>query len=488
MLTTNTMRYGTDTFSFRKQAMITDNKGIDATKATSVNGFDITGSQPDSCSRYAVFKVDGTYYKLTIASGAATLTAVATQTPTIDSVLAEGNTAAELATVTSIPGFVGKTIYPVLVLDAPGDATVMPTFGFDLKLVSNQDQYSKDDYSAEYTLASSDVSIVSVTADTTTTGNGMAAVLVSLKQSGTWSGWMSLIAAKGQKGSDIKFKTTYTVNALGGEDTAKVNKVAVIYCSGNSTISGDTADILTITQDYENGIGFAECLVKHKKLMDAQIRSYVSLRSAPKKREMIPIGIGNGETQTVKVGIKDGQGNIVPDTGINHNTLSVQFDGKPNFGYGYNTETSEVTFTAETGVAVTASYEHGWESETWVEMSKATTQVYNDTGYYGTKFEYEVPSTVAGKTISNMKAVLYRPSGTVTDETIGTATGQRQLIVLPHFAKKESIVCTGSWSYDDSSRILTVVDNKGSAIKISYNWLAETHEVYGLTAGWAEAE
>ena len=487
MLTTNTIRYGTDNFQFRKQALIYG-VALNGADITAAEGFNIYGAQPDGCNRYAIFKVDGVYNKLSIANGVATLSPVATQTPTIDSVLSEGNTAAELATVTSIPGIVGKMIYPALVNDAPGDAAVLPTFGIELKKRNNQDQYQKEDSSPEYHLANTDVDVVSVTADITTTGQGSATVQASLKQSGTWSGWMSLIAAKAQKGSDIKFKTTYTVNALGGEDTAKVNKVAVIYCAGNNTVSGDTADILTITQDYENGIGFAECLVKHKKLMDAEIRSYVSIRSAPKKREMIPIGIGNGETQTVKVGIKDGQGNIVPDTGINHNTLSVQFDGKPNFGYGYNTETSEVTFTAETGVAVTASYEHGWESETWVEMSKATTQVYNDTGYYGTKFEYEVPSTVAGKTISNMKAVLYRPSGTVTDETIGTATGQRQLIVLPHFAKKESIVCTGSWSYDDSSRILTVVDNKGSAIKISYNWLAETHEVYGLTAGWAEAE
>lgn len=486
MLTTNTMRYGTDNFSFRKQAIIIDNKGLDATKATSVTGFNITGQQPDSCNRCAIFKVDGTYYKLSVAAGVATLTAVATQTPTIDSVLAEGNTAAELAAVTSIAGFVGKTIYPVLVNDAPGDAVVMPTFGLDLKLVSNQDQYSKDEYSAEYSLATGDVDIVSVTADTTTTGNGTAVVQAALKQSGAWSGWMPLINAKGQKASAIKYKATYTVSALGGADSAKVNKTVVIYCAGSSTVSGDTADILTITQNYDNALSFAECMVKHKALTDAQIKAFVAFRSAPKTRTMINVGTGNGSTQTVKLGVKDANGNLIADTGINHNTLTVQFDGKPAYNFGFNTEVSELTFTADTGVAVTATYEYGWEAETWAEMTAQVAQPYNDSGYYGTKFTYTLPSGSTDKTISDIKVQLYRPSGHVDNAAIGIATGQRQLFVLPHYAKKETIVCSGSWSYDDNSRILTVVAARDSQITASYDWLAETHEIYGLTAGWAE--
>lgn len=430
-----------------------------------------------------------TWFKLTSSNGVASMTTAApTQDLTVDSVLAEGNAVADLTGITSIPSFVGKSVYAAAAHVVPFGAAVAPALKLALKGHNNQDQYQWDEPSAEYHLADSDVSIVSVTADTATTGQASAAVTVSLKQNGTWSGWMSMIDTKDKKASDIKYKATYSVTKLDGTDTAKVNKVSVIYCAGTSTVSGDTAEILTITQNYDNSIGFAECLIKHKELMDAQIRSYVALRAAPKKRTMINVGTGNGKTQTVKLGIKDSQGNIVPDSGINHDTLAVQFDAKPTFGYGYNTEVSELTFTADNDVAVTASYEYGWEPETWVEMTKATTQPYNDTGHYGTKFEYEVPSGMDGKTISNMKTVLYRPSGTVTDEVIGTATGKKQLIVLPHFARKESIVCSGSWSYDDNSRILTVVDDKGNAIKISYSWIAETQEIYGLTAGWAEAE
>jgi len=427
-----------------------------------------------------------TWFKLNVASGVASMVAVATQTPTLDSVLSEGNAISDLTGVTSIPAFIGQQIYTAVALVAPFDATVMPTLSVALNGHNNQDQYQKDEISAEYILSTSNVSIVSVTADTTTAGSGTAAVQVALKQSGTWSGWMSMLAAKEKKASAIKYKATYTVTKLDGTDTAKVNKTEVIYCAGSSTVSGDTADILTITQNYDNALAFAECLVKHKALTDAQIKAFVAFRSAPKTRTMINVGTGNGSTQTVKLGVKDANGNVIADTGINHNTLAVQFDGKPAYNFGFNTEVSELTFTADTGAAVTTSYEHGWEAETWAEMTAQAAQPYNDSGYYGTKFTYALPSGSTDKTISDIKIQLYRPSDTVKDAVIGTATGQRQLFVLPHYAKKETIICSGSWSYDDNSRILTVVAAKDSQIVASYDWLAETHEIYGLTAGWAE--
>lgn len=482
-LNTNTMRYGTDTFSFRKQGLLLSKMPFNCSNVTSVEGFNLSGVQPADTNRRLAFKMDDVWYKLVVAAGTATLSELSTQTITIDSLLLEGNTVDELAAITSIVAFLGKQVYTAIALDAPPDAEVMPSLSIELKTRNNQDQFQQDELSAEYTLSNTtDISIVSITADTTATGQATVSIKVSLKQSGIWSGWMSLIAAKDQKASAIKYKATYTVSTLDGTDTAKVNKVSVIYCSGSANVSGDTAEILTKTQDYENGLSYIQCLVKHKALMDAQIKAYASYRPAPKKRTMINVGSGNGKTQTVTLGLAG-----VADTGINHNTLSVQFDGKSVFDYSYNTETSEVTFTAAESVAVTASYEYGWKAETWVEMTEQATQIYNDSGYYGTKFAYTLPSDLAeSQAISNVKVQLYRPSGTAKDVVLGTATGKRQLFVLPHFAKKETITCTGSWSYDDDNRILTVVADKDTEIKISYTWIAEAHEIYGLTAGWAE--
>lgn len=472
---TNTMRYGTDVFSFRRQGLIVSKTALNAVGTTDVEGFNIAGVQPADCDRRLLFEVDDVWYKLT-GDTTATLTQVATQSPTLDSVLAEGNTVAELTTITAIPGFVGKQIYPAIALDAPPDAAVMPTIQLVLKIRNNQDQFQRDELSAEYPLADQDVDIVSITADTTCTGLATVALMVSLKQSGTWSGWMTPLAAKGQKGSAIKYKATYTVSTLDGTDTAKLNRVSCIYCNGNAYVSGNTAELLTVTQDYENPLSYARCHVVHKKLMDAEIKAYVSFRQKPKSREMINIGTGNNERQLIQL----------TDTGINHNTLQIYYDGKPAYNYDYNTELSQVLCVATTGAAITASYSYGWEAETWLPMTHDGTQKCIDSGNYESSFCYELPSNVVDKSISVVKIELYRPEGQVTDAPLGTATGQKQLFVLPHFAKKETISCTGAFSYDDASRILTVVAAKDTAIKISYSWSAETHELNGLVSAWNE--
>lgn len=475
ILPINTMRYGTDTFSFRKQAMIISKAALNATGATDVEGFNIAGAQPEDCDRRLIFKIDDVWYKLT-GDASAALAEVATQSPTIDSVLEEGNTVADIMTITAIPAFVGKQIYPAIALDAPPDATVMPSLKLELKTRNNRDQFQKDELSAEYELADQDVDIVSVTPDITTTGQATAAVAVSLKQAGTWSGWMDTLAAKGQKGSAIKYKATYTVSTLDGSDTAKVNKVNCIYCNGNAYVSGNTAEILTITADYENPLAYVRCLVRHKKLMDAQIRAYVSFRDKPKFRNMLNIGTGNNERQLIQL----------KDTGINHNTLQVFYDTKPAYNYDYNTELSQLLCVAPEGASITASYSYGWEKEEWRQMQLQGIQKCIDSADYESNFSYELPSVVDNKSISVVKIELYRPEGKVENETLGIATGQKQVFVLPHFAKKETIVCTGAFSYDDNSRIFTVVADKGTAIQISYTWSAETHEVSGLVAAWNE--
>lgn len=472
---TNTMRFGWDTFSFRKQGLIESKTAFNCAGVTHVEGFNIKGVQPNDCNRNILFKIDGLYYKLTGETTAA-LKEVDTQTPTIESVLEEGNTIAELSAMTSIPDFLGKQIYIVIALDAPPDAEVMPSLGIELKTRNNQDQFQKEEISAEYKLADTEVNVVSVTFDSTCTGQAGATVMVSIKQRGEWSGWMTPITAKEQKGTAIKFKAVYTVTTLDGTDTAKVNHVSCIYCNSKSYVSGDIAEILTITQDYENPLSYVRAHVVHKKLMDAEIRAYVSFREKPKIREMLNLGTGTAERQLIQL----------EDTGINHNTLQVYFDGKPTHNFDYNTELRQILCIAPEGTAISASYQYGWEKEEWLLMANLDCQPKTDSGYYMTSFAYELPSAEDNKSISVVKVELYRPSGTVNDEKIGAGTGKKQLFVLPHFAKKETIKCTGSFSYDDNSRIMTVVAEKDSDIKVTYGWIAETHELSGLVAAWNE--
>ena len=69
---------------------------------------------------------------------------------------------------------------------------------------------------------------------------------------------------------------------------------------------------------------------------------------------------------------------------------------------------------------------------------------------------------------------------------LGTGTGDTQLFILPHAARKDTITCTGKWTYNDDTRQLLVQAEKGAEIKISYHWVAESQKVHAVAAGWAE--
>ena len=113
------------------------------------------------------------------------------------------------------------------------------------------------------------------------------------------------------------------------------------------------------------------------------------------------------------------------------------------------------------------------------------TQV-NNSGDYTSRYTYEVPDSEAEKTVTAVKFQLLRPEGKVKNKTIGTGTGKRQIIQLEHYAKKETIVCTGSWSYDYDSRLLTVIASEGESIDISYDYMAESPQLYSVMAGWTD--
>ena len=441
--------------------------------------FTVTGSIKISTSSTVTSVPE--WFKLNIASGVATMSMVTTQDLTVDSVLAEGNTVTELSSVTSIPEFAGKGVYYAVAFSAPSSSltqNLMPTLGISIVGSTGSDTFSYTETSAEYSLSNGDeVEVVSVTAETAVTGRASVVVTASLKQNGVWTEFMSLTSIKNLKASAVKYKAIHTVSVINGDDSSKVKSVSITYCSGSDVVSGDSAELITVTEEYNNGLSFVQCLVKHKALIDAQIKAYASFRSKPTTSTKVSIATGTGETQTV----------VLPVTGVNHNTLRLYANDVEMFDFGFNTETDSVTFTADKGAAITMSCESGWESESWNEMTNQGTQSYSDdTGVYATKFTYALPSGTTGKTVSNVKIVLYRPTGVATNVSLGKATGNRQFILLPHKMQKETMTCTGSWSYNEDEQILTVIADKDVEISYSGNWVAETAEVKGLTVGWAE--
>ena len=457
-------------------------KPLNLLDKTKVKGFTISGVQPANTNRKVAFKVDNKWNKLTT-EGA--LSPLPTQAITSDSVLAEGNTVSELTALTNVPSLSGKLVYPAIALYAGDGVTVMPTFGMTVKaeIDTTVDVYTKTSYSQEFVLHNElDVLIKSVNVDSDTKGNGKLTLKAryatfdeETAQIETWSNYVDLLSVINKKCHKLQIKADYRVSTTDGSDSATLNDVTITYAKEVVAKSDGTTDLVTLTQKFTNDLTYVHTYIKHKKLIDADLRAYVRLQKTPKKAEFKLIGYGTGARKTYKV----------IDEGINQDSLMVYVNGKAVYNFDFNTETSEITLVADVDVPINATYEFGWELFNYVEMQKGVSQV-NDSGAYTTEYSYTIPEHEGEYTVTAIKYELLRPEGKVTNEVIGVGTGKRQIIQLPHYARKETIVCNGKWSYDYDSKRLTVIAPADTDIVISYDWSAESPQVYAVMAGWAD--
>ncbi len=475
-------------FLLEKKGLITSKTSINLLNKSKVKGFTIAGIQPANTNRKVAFKVDNKWNKL---STEGALSPLPTQDITSDSVLAEGNTVSELTALTNVPSLVGKMVYPAFALYADSNATVMPTIGMTVKaeIDTTVDVYAKTDYSQEFVLHNSrDVLVKSITVDSNTKGNGKVTLKAryatfdetaiteeGAEQTETWSDYVDLLSVINVKCHKLQIKADYQVSITDGSESATLNDVIITYAKDVVAKADGTTDLVTLTEQFTNDLTYVHAYIKHKELIDADLKAYVRLQKTPKKAEFKLIGYGTGARKNYKV----------TDSGINQDSLMVYVNGKAVYDFDFNTETSEITLVADVDVPINATYEFGWELFNYVEMQKGVSQI-NDSGVYTTEYSYTIPEHEGELTVTAIKYELIRPEGKVADEVIGVGTGKRQIIQLPHFARKETIQCNGKWSYDYDSKRLTVIAPEGDNIVISYDWIAESPVVYGVMAGWAD--
>ena len=483
MLTTNTMRYGTDSFAFRKQALIFSRKALSGVGMTDIEGFEIQGTEPAGSSRRVIFKVNNMYYNLYVDDvGLAEPQLLVNQSPTIESVLSEGNTISDLNRVTSIPTWVEKEVYPVIALDAPPEATSseLPTIKLGLKVRSNNDQYSNDDISAIYDIKDDNgepSELIEIKADVTATSTAGAVVYFAVQEEegGEFSDWINIDDASGHKGIAIKYRVVYTVSEIGAGQSVKVNSISCQYCGTSSSVVTDAStELITKTMAYDINLSYAQCILRHKKILDASIEVYAKFISSTKTQELVNLGTGNGFEQVLSL----------PDNNIEAGSLVVFVNGAATTNFDFNTLSNEITITAPIGNTITATYSYGMESEQWHKLDLLTTQS-TDGFIYTSKFQAHCDVEEASQTAIMVK--IGRPTGTVENIVLGTGTGNKQLFVLKHYAKSESLVVNAnSFSYDENNKILSVVAPKGTTITASYDWIAESPEIYSMYCGWAE--
>lgn len=488
MIPNNTMRVGISPFSFQPRGLLTSKIPLDLSGQSNIKGFNIEGVEPAGSVRKAIFKVGDSYqYFPTITDSGE---AVPTQYPystSSDDILAYGTKLSDLARITSISNWDNVQVYPIIALQAvSSDSAQIPTAKIGIKAVADTDQLSKTEETAEYEFAANagnKASIIDVTAKTTVTGSAAISIRALLKNEDEWSSEYQLSELKNLEADAIKFRITYTVSALDSE-TAKVDQIQIRYTNGGSgAVAGSEAEIVSIEQNYENGLHFAQATVRHSKLIDGTISAFVSFRKQPLSRQLIEIGIGTGEVYTYNLKPSDQEEN---DKAIDQTSLRIFVDGVEKTGFNFNSGTSQVTLTVQQNSVVTASYNYQIEEEIWRQMELVIQEPYKQSGWYASRFEYAMPEDEEEKPIASVKFILDRPIGDVVNENLGTATGLTQTFVLPHKAKTETIkIPNASFSYDEDSQMLKVVANRGTELVLSYSWVAESQEIDGFTIGFA---
>ena len=475
--------------SFEKRALLISKSTYwDCTDKIAVTGFDITEFAPEGTKVRIMFKIgnkfgrvynDGSFLEFT-------------DPIDVTTVLKHGNTnAGLLAKLTDVPCFVGQKVYPIIALQATSDAVEMPSIKIGIKAISGSNVLTKIVESDPITLTDEATlpRIVSITPSTNCTGGGEVTVKVSLSEDGdNWTAFMELADAADQEALAVKFKFTYKVDTPNSIDSACVKFMTIAHTLGKMIVSGETADLYTVVQDYDIPLQMCHVTVRHSPLIDSQIEAYVNFMHAPKHRELLKIGTGNGALKEFVLG----ESATKPDLNIDASTIQLYVGPNPVTNFSYNSETSTVTFKATNTANVFASYDYDHDVEVWKKMTLDVTEPYNsETRDCASRFTYALSDAEAeDKLISNVRIVTKRPTGTVTNMDLGYGNKHTRLIVLPHRPKAASITFTEdgvSHIYNEDANTLAFAAKTTTPVIVSYTWQGEPVTITGISCGWSVA-
>lgn len=477
MIERNTLQRGSDTYKWRRQALLTTTAPFDLTGETTISAFVVSGTQPADINRRIIFKVDDKLFYFT--NDGLQLYPYYGE---LADILEHGNTVAELLAVEGIAEWLNKKVYPIIALDAPRDATVMPRIKLGLKVNCFNDEYTRDIFSPIYELKHGDnpARITQATAEKVLNGYAQAETLIRTRDKfGVWSDFVAIDAVKNVEADAAQFKVTYTLTTLDGSDEAQVTQAKVDYVTDSKNLAGDTQEIITLPQTYYQNFGTCYALIKTSELIDCEVKAFVKFQTPPKRRENLLIGKGNGELKTYYLGLNGGY-----DPNINQTTLHLSAGNKNIVDYYYNTENGTVELQADSDVEIYASYDYDVDAEIWLPMTGQIAE--NKGGQYMSRFVYRLSDT-ENKRISAVKFSITRKTGKVENFELGTATGKLQIFPLAHRAFKESISAKGNWTYDEDTQLFEVVGTINDTLTISYDWAGLLPQIYFFSVGYTPA-
>lgn len=455
----------------------------DATAWATVTGFDISTTEPTgTAARYLIKPEGGSWMKYNSTSG--TFEAAATQTPTAESALSEGNTKAELLAITSaekMAAFAGKKADVFVGVSADDTATTMPTFTyFDFVGTTGSTvlETTVTSDAIKLTNTGKAVDILDIKAATAVTANAAAVVNASImNENGEWSEWneyTKYVTSPATKAVSIKLQGKLSVDTVGTAE-ASIASVTVKHRTEDIAVFTEgTGTCISQTYTFTEAMTGAHLMIKHPTVLDTSITAYITLREKPVNVVGELLGVGTGTSQTA----------ILKNTkNVASHDFVLYFNDEPQSAsvYAISSNDAKVTWTAPEGARVTADYIYNWQKENFVAMT-------HDAAYPDTlnpenvdeQFNYQATASTDPKgEVVAVRIDLEQKKGTVTDESVGTGTGVLQSFALTHKAKPETLTVkidgaeTTAYTYKEATRVLFITAPQGKAVTASYKWAAD---------------
>lgn len=454
------MGYGTSTFAFKKKSLLRSKTCLDFTQETGVKQLQITGTEPEGTIRRILFEIDGVIYKLTPNN----ILDEYKLRLEIDNVLRDGSTVGELLALRELP-FAGKKVYPIIAMAADESAQVMPRIKIAAEVNSFNDIYATNEISPIYELPEN-AKIISVRSDFYTAGNASVNCYCKIFN-GSWSDWLYLSEAADKPATKIQFKINCVLTTLDGSDFAKVNSITANFVTDKNKLAVNSQEFISLAQDFSADLHTCYLLVNHSPIVDCNMQAFINFSKKPVRRENVMLGTTAGESQTLYL-----QFNGVVDTGVDHDSIHIEVDGKTFQNFHFDTENSTVTLQADAGQIITASYDCGVDAEFWEQMELDFSNLTQ------TRFTFRTDED--NLRAATIKIVLTKKSGNA-EENFGAGNGKLQTFALAHLPT--DLNCNVPFKAD--GQIVKAVAPVGDDISVSYSWRGVIPKVFSYIAGFS---
>ena len=394
MLTYNTMRFGTDTFSFAtKQAMIIAKNPLNANRNfTHIKGFTVAGENLTADNVRFFFRVvdtdgiyshgrynDDVYFFYFSASGKLMTSHVAGfsvfQTIDLDDIFTDYEKANldNLLAVADDDTFAGLDIFPIIALKGDDSPTVKLTAQFD-KRVETLDQVFENQHAFD-----TPVKVVDVVSEPETVGNASVDITVAYKvnASDSFSTFGKLSDLIGKTVAAINYRTVQHVDAVDDVNAAKIGKFVVYYSDGDCPVFGDSADLFSVVKNYYLPLKYCAVIVKHSNLNGAQIKAFAKFDPTKYSTTKKALGTGSGSSQTFT---------LPTSKFLDPTDLKVYVNDVLTSDYVLDVTANTITLTAASGAAITATYTYNLQDENWIELTADPTQHDFSDGLFVTRY------------------------------------------------------------------------------------------------------